>query len=244
MKKLYTLFFAVVAGSAVNAQYDLSVTLDNYTANEATSDDPLSLDFKITNSGATAVPTGDSIYWAVNIGGISGTLYTTDDLTPGYVMYTVLSADFPAGASTPTITVADITMPWAHTELGALNGDICIWVLGVNVNAAMPPSDPNLVNNQICVDYTVTSVAGLEGVGMEHFSVYPNPANTEVNFNVGNNEVDYISVFDMSGRQVANIMVNGTVEVLNTSDLENGVYYYQIYNNDSVVKSDKFVVTH
>lgn len=238
MKKLYTMLFAVGFGVAASAQsYDLTLTMDNYTNLEATSDDPLDLSFVIANAGIT-VPTGDSIYWALSDG---SSYYATDDLAQGYVMYTKLTADFVNGASI-AITVAPIDMAWVYDNVG-LTANLCVLILGVNANAATPPTMLTPLNDGGCISYTVTEVAGLEGVGMDHISVYPNPATDVVNFQVGNNEVSHINVFDMNGRLVSSMQVTGNVETLNTENIQNGIYYYQMMNGEEMVATEKFVVS-
>ncbi|MBK9192504.1 MAG: T9SS type A sorting domain-containing protein [Crocinitomicaceae bacterium] len=238
MKKVYSLFFALGLGIVVNAQEDLSVSLDNYTNGEATSDDPLDLSFTVTNEGIT-IPADDTIYFAVSIG---TDVWTTDDLTAGYVSGVITSADFLNGESF-AVTVADIDMQWAYDNMGGLNGDICILIVGVNDEALAGVTDINPADNLACVDYTVTSVAGLEGVGMSFINVYPTPANEVVNFQVGNNEVSHINVFDMTGKLVSTILVNDNVETVNTVEIGTGMFFYQMMNGEEMVKTDKFVVT-
>ncbi|MBK6952104.1 MAG: T9SS type A sorting domain-containing protein [Crocinitomicaceae bacterium] len=238
MKKLYTMLFAAAAVLSVNAQEDLSVSLQNFTNGQATSNDPLDLSFTITNEGID-IPAGDTIYYAVSIG---TDVWTVDDLTSGYVSGSITGAVFPNGASTD-VTVVGIDMAWAYANLGGLNGDICITILGVNDEALSAVTDINPLDNIACVDYTVTQVAGLEGVGMDHISVYPNPATEIVNFQVGNNEVSHINVFDMNGRLVSSMQVIGNVETLDTENIQNGIYYYQMMNGEEMVATDKFVVS-
>jgi len=238
MKKVYSLFFALGLGIVVNAQEDLSVSLQNYTSGEATSDDPLDLSFTVTNEGGT-IPADDTIYFAVSIG---TDVWTTDDLTPGYVSGVITSADFTNGQSFD-VSVAAIDMQWAYDNMGGLNGNICILIVGVNDEALAGVTDVNPIDNLICVDYTVTSVAGLEGVGMSYINVYPNPANEVVNFQVGNNEVSHINVFDMTGKLVSTLLVNDSVETVNTDEIGTGMFFYQMMNGEEMVKTDKFVVT-
>jgi len=239
MKKIYMILLAIATSTVLNAQYDLSVSLDNYTSGQATSANPLNLDFTITNSGAVAVPAGDSIFWAISI---SSNYYSTIDLAPGYVIYTILDVDFPAGASFQ-VDVMDMSMAWIHGALGSLSGNVCIASLGVNFFADTPPTDPNPLNNFMCVNYTVTSVASIDGNTIGQISVYPNPATNQVNFDLANNVADMITIFDISGRVIESIQINGSIESLNVENFENGIYFYQVINNNEAIKTGKFVVS-
>ncbi|MBL7898037.1 MAG: T9SS type A sorting domain-containing protein [Crocinitomicaceae bacterium] len=239
MKKVYSLFFALGLGIVVNAQsYDLTVTLDNFANGDPSSDDPLEMDFTVVNTGATTIPTGDSVFFQLSV---DTDVYSTIDLTPDYTIYVKLTSDL-AQTQGFAIDVASMDMAWLYDN-GGLNSTVCITLLGVNVQAATPPTMLNLTDDFSCVDYTVTSVAGLEGVGMSYFNVYPNPANEVVNFQVGNNEVSHINVFDMTGKLVSTILVNDNVETVNTDEIGTGMFFYQMMNGEEMVKTDKFVVT-
>lgn len=235
MKKLYFLSLALGLSLMSNAQYDLSISLDNHTSGQATSENPLNMDFTITNNGIT-VAAGDSIYWAFVI---NSDYYATDDLAPGFVMFTKLSAAFVNGASF-SIDAMDMGMAWIYGELG-LTGNVCAAVLGVNANSA-GVTDILLANNMMCVNYTVTSVAGIGGNESVAISVYPNPAVSTINFQLNNNEVDLIKIFDISGREITALQVSSALESVNTENFEAGVYFYQIINNGTILKTDKFTV--
>jgi hypothetical protein len=238
MKKLYTLILAVGFGAFASAQsYDLTLTTDNYTALEATSDDPLELDFTVANAGVT-IPSGDSIYFRITDG---TNIWSTNTLALGYLTYAILPSDLLNGSAFQ-IDVATISMDWVYDNVG-LTGNICVQIVGVNIQEPTPPTMLTPLNDANCVQYTVTEVAGIEGVGMDHISVYPNPATEVVNFQVGNNEVSHINVYDMNGRLVSSIQVTGTVETLNTENIQNGIYYYQMMNGEEMVASEKFVVS-
>jgi hypothetical protein len=239
MKKLYTMLFAAGFGVAASAQsYDLQLTTDNYTTLEATSDDPLELDFTVENVGSTTIPTGDSIFFAVSD---LTNVWSTNTLAAGYVTYVILTAPL-APTEGFLIDVATIDMAWVYDNIG-LTGNVCVEILGVNYFAGTPPTMLTPLNDANCVQYTVTEVAGLEGVGMDYISVYPNPATEVVNFQVGNNEVSHINVFDMNGRLVSAMQVTGNIETLDTENIQNGIYYYQMMNGEVMVATEKFVVS-
>lgn len=234
---------AVASVATTYAQDDVSVTLNNYTSGEATSDDPLDMVFTITNEGAAAIPTGDTIFFAF----VVGTNNYSMNLTAGAVSYVILTADMNAGdqldlsmLSTPPSTM---DMQWLYEEMGGLTGNVCAFAGVSQASLSLTPgADANYVDNTMCVSYTVTEVAGAEEVGMSHFSVYPNPANTFVQFKVGNNDVTHVDIFDVTGKLITTVLLNNSIEEVNVENFENGVYFYRIMNDEAVVKSDKFVV--
>lgn len=60
-------------------------------------------------------------------------------------------------------------------------------------------------------------------------SIYPNPAGDEVNISVGSEEIRSLRIFDIQGRQVVSTAGIGTgMIVLNTSDLNSGIYVAEI----------------
>jgi len=243
MKKLYTIMLALAPFAVATAQDDVSVALNFYTSMEATSDDPLDMVFTITNEGAGPVVTGDTVFFCFLIGSTNYSM----DLTSGGVSYIVLTSDLAAGnsidLSTLTTPPSTMDMQWIYSEMGGLNGNICAFSgVGQASLSLAPGNDANYVDNIMCVDYTVTEVAGLESVGMSYLTVFPNPANDFVNFQVGNNEISHINVFDLTGKLVTSILVNGTMETISTADFGSGVFYYQMMNGEEMVKTDKFVV--
>ena len=76
-------------------------------------------------------------------------------------------------------------------------------------------------------------------------TVYPNPANQEVNFAVEKfpltNEVS-IEIYDFTGKNIFSILSSKTLTTLNTEDLTTGIYFYRISEKGQVLKSDKFLV--
>ena len=245
MKKHYLFVLAASLSVAASAQDDVSVSLNNYTMGEATSDDPLDMVFTITNEGAAAIPTGDTIFFAFVLGSNNYSM----DLTPGGVSYIKLTADLPAGdaidlsmLSTPP---TPMDMQWIYDEMGGLTGNICAFAgVGVASLTLSPGADANYMDNTMCVSYTVTEVAGMEEVGTNFLSVYPNPATDQINFQVGNNEVSHINVFDLTGKLITTVTVNNSIETISTEDFGTGVFYYQMMNGEEMIQSDRFVVTH
>ena len=72
---------------------------------------------------------------------------------------------------------------------------------------------------------------------------FPNPASDKVNFTFDGMENGTVKVYNIAGQLVKNENFNTNTVVLNVSDLENGVYLYNITDEKgNVVKQDKIVV--
>lgn len=236
MKKIYFLMTAVLLSGGVFAE-DLAMHLDNYTDAQATSDDPLMMDFTIENVGGT-ISAGDTIYWSFVIG---TTTYATNDLASGFVMYTVLQADMLMNDSF-AIDAMDPTGSWLGTEFGSANGSFCAMVYGVGaISLGLGNTDSNINDNRECVDYTNLG-AGFGVTNVAEISVYPNPAVDAVNFSLGGNIVDEIRIMDISGRVIDVISVNGSNEILDVTAYRSGIYFYAIIKNEEAILTEKFVV--
>lgn len=77
----------------------------------------------------------------------------------------------------------------------------------------------------------------------KEISIYPNPANNFVNFKVDGLENGTVSISSITGQEVVNTTINGT-EKVDVSKLKNGVYIYNVRNqNGEVVKTNKLVIS-
>ncbi|MBC2843642.1 BspA family leucine-rich repeat surface protein [Winogradskyella flava] len=66
-------------------------------------------------------------------------------------------------------------------------------------------------------------------------TLFPNPANTEVNIQVNSN-IDGVSLFDIAGKEVRTIKsINQQSYILNLEDLSKGLYTLQIQTENSVI---------
>lgn len=234
------LIMAVSFGTAINAQQDLAAALDNSLAGTTISTDPLDLSFSITNNGAL-IPTGDTLYFAISIG---TTYYTVSGFTENSVSGTILTQDFPNGASLP-IAVDPITMQTMYETMGGLTGTVCAIAVGVgsaSVNNTFA-DDATAADNLSCATYTVTSVVGVEENEISEISAYPNPTVSTLNIDLGNNKTEVINIIDMTGRIVNTINVSNNIETIDVSSFENGIYFYQLVTNGIAIKTEKFIVS-
>ncbi len=72
---------------------------------------------------------------------------------------------------------------------------------------------------------------------MDAVRAYPNPASNMITFTFPNSQNVTINVFDLSGKQIRNEMIDGSTGSfnMNISELSSGIYFYQITVNNTVV---------
>ena len=96
---------------------------------------------------------------------------------------------------------------------------------------------------------SVTVVAGKENtwsVGETEVStckLYPNPANTMVRI-AAEDSVESVKVYNMLGALVQTVSANSKYVTVNTADLSNGVYFFNIRKSDGSVSNQRVVVSH
>ncbi len=240
MKKIYTLILGVAVASFAQAQIDLTVTMDNHNNMDATSDDPLNMDFTITNNGQ-ALTDQDTIYFGLNIG---SQYYTTTGLVAGSVSGATITGGLANGASFQ-VDVDDLAGTWLTTELGGSSGDVRVACIGVGDSVLGAPfSSESIADAADNIEWvTWSDASGINDINLSEISAYPNPASTQVNINLGNNQIDFINILDLTGKVVDRIQVSNAVEVVNLAEYENGIYFYQIVNDGKVLITEKIVVS-
>ena len=85
-------------------------------------------------------------------------------------------------------------------------------------------------------------VLGLDNETATTVSVYPNPTSEVVSIESNMTEGS-IQIMDLTGKVIANEMINGVSTSFNTSALTNGMYTV-ILTNGSTVETRKFIVQH
>lgn len=87
-----------------------------------------------------------------------------------------------------------------------------------------------------------TSVGKISGVKVNAF---PNPASDAITFSLDNTEAEYITVFDVAGKQLSSTPVMGTSTVVNTSEMSSGFYFYTVTGkNGNIAARGTFNVAH
>jgi hypothetical protein len=76
-------------------------------------------------------------------------------------------------------------------------------------------------------------------------NVYPNPANDQVNFITAVKGDNYISICDITGREMERVAVKNGDAILNTSAFTNGIYFYSLTDaSGNLLDRGKFIIQH
>ena len=235
MKKLFTLFAAMFAVVALNAQtvdYYMMGFVDNSTDQNAITElnlslnDDLNPNAVLVNNGPD-VPAGtDTVYLDVAINGM--------DLGAMYIMGSQLSG-LTAGQGT-ILSGNQALFTADQMNQAGIEGTFELCYTVRIVGAA---TDPDASNNQACLTINRGDV-GVNEIAAGEISVYPNPA-TNVIY-VANAEGAQVSVFDMNGRMVNCVESASAYQAIDASSLAKGMYIVRIVDGQNVTTKKVNVV--
>lgn len=76
-------------------------------------------------------------------------------------------------------------------------------------------------------------------------TIYPNPADSYVNFSFETVQPHTFEVFDISGKLILNGILRNQEEMINVEAFPNGSYFFQFYDDDNVlIQSKKVTINH
>ena len=89
----------------------------------------------------------------------------------------------------------------------------------------------NLISNSVGVDEHTSG----------SFSIFPNPAESQITINSNNSIIENITIIDVAGKTVSTLnVVNSTRKNIDVSDLETGVYFIQVQTDNGLLNK-KFI---
>lgn len=65
------------------------------------------------------------------------------------------------------------------------------------------------------------------------FKIHPNPATTTISIEGGLNDNAQVSIIDLTGRCVKEVEISGAVSTINIEDVESGIYFISVKQNDN-----------
>ncbi len=89
--------------------------------------------------------------------------------------------------------------------------------------------------------YTTVDPNGIAQTEVSEVRMYPNPAADRVTIDLQNTTANKIRMVDLYGRIVVEQDVDGQIEVIDLSNLANGMYFVQICNNGKVTATRKLM---
>lgn len=149
------------------------------------------------------------------------------------------ASDIVVGIELPT-TAGDTIALISNTDGDFAGGDTYTWDLWSD-NTFTAVGDPNDWGLFIAfgVHPVINFVAGVTENSIEA-SVYPNPANDVLNFNL-KGEATTISIITLDGKVVATQAVSGATAKVDVAGLATGAYIYEVSAADGSVIRDTFV---
>ena len=189
--------------------------------------------------------TGDTIYVNALINGFPYSLDLMNaNATPIILTKMLHTGDtmrYNSGYLLGSSTLAYLAMLGAPSA--TLNVCIIVWGKGL---AAVTPAyggDVNTANNTTCVTHDASFVTSInkDNRNINAILVYPNPSSNYLNFDFNTTNEYSILLYDVNGKQVKNIEGLQSKASVNISNLNNGLYFYKVYANNTTVKSGKFI---
>ena len=93
-----------------------------------------------------------------------------------------------------------------------------------------------VVSNSLVIN-VVESPVGMKETETQDLRVYPIPASNRLNIQLNNNfQGEILRIFDITGREVINTMVDKNLMTIDVSELTKGIYFISIKNHSNTVK--------
>ncbi len=102
-------------------------------------------------------------------------------------------------------------------------------------------SDTEPINYTINI--TNAAPTNIENTEKIEIAVYPNPANDYINIISPNTSLTNATVTDISGKEVLNKNLSKGHKI-DTKELNNGIYFLTIYNDNQIIKTEKIIISH
>jgi hypothetical protein len=102
-------------------------------------------------------------------------------------------------------------------------------------------ANPNYVTWLASSNFT-TSITEIPN-NLSKFSIYPNPANDELNILNPSMEGAFMIIYDLMGREMDKVYLNERLTKINTSNYSNGLYSYHVFNTKTEsLLTGKFII--
>src|SRR3972149_2911415 len=189
------------------------------------------------------VPSVATEYEVVLLGRVSWNGSTNDVLT-----LTVKMSSYPGSDATAREIIASIDFELKNPDGGTSEFEEFFGVLNLESNSpkagenlvfefdltkwAANPADDNIWSQIDSVHVFATTATDIKDNSFAHLSIYPVPAHNTINISNGA-LIENISIIDITGREVMNVINNKPNVVLNVGDLKRGIYFVKVQSNGS-----------
>ena len=252
----------IAPNASVNSQFDVAIadstpdqTVINFIHTMYSDEDTCTMEFSLTVTNYTGTVVLIDASHTISI--ISGN--NDSDINPGEtIKVTVYSRNDGDGVA------ENITSTLMTTSAYATVNDPIITFLAAAPNATLTSQyevdiDANTANNttisfnHLITDGTssdnytfdiivVRNEVSISENGIATITLYPNPTHSSVNVELGEGvRATDIRLFNTFGQLISTTSVNSTVTTLDLSQLSNGIYFVQIFNENQLVTTGKVV---
>lgn len=89
----------------------------------------------------------------------------------------------------------------------------------------------------------ICAILDTQNTAISEFTLYPNPATDILKIDAGNNVIDRVSIYDISGKLISEKKdVNSTKTFFNTNALPSGLYVIEVIGTNGFTSRDKVIV--
>ncbi len=161
--------------------------------------------------------------------------------TAQYLNYGDLDCSVPSGSGVyATIDLSNnywggITNAQMDSSIWDFNDDFSLKAL-----IDYSPTIPDTVDfaNVNCSTITAVNESTIKN---ENVSPFPNPFSNQLTFSLAHNAQTTVSLYNFLGQQVLQQTTFTNITTLNTEQLANGIYFYQLMNGKQIIKSGKLI---
>ena len=179
-------------------------------------------------------------------------------------IYFYANVDFPSGGCNDKMMSSGVSLPYLYG--GALHclgplAFICndidtfkfdplppgsyTFIYQVDAGGGPSPCTPGIVPGPSdSVGFTVFPVVNINETGLDNsFQLFPNPATDFTILILKNNSTENqkLKILGLNGRLVKELAVRKNMKI-DTSDLENGIYLIQLFENNSLLGNSKLII--
>ena len=252
----------IAPNASVNSQFDIEIAADvldqtviDLIHTMYSDDDTCTMTISLTVTVYTG--TSDLVDESYSISIVSGN--GDNDINPGEgIKVTVYSRNNGDGNAENVVSTLMTSSAYATIDEPVVN------FTGAAPNASLTSQynvsiDPNASNNTtISFTHTITDgttsdnlsfdiivINNDEGIsenGLSTITLYPNPTSDNVTVSLSEGiEATHIRLFNTFGQLISSMNVTDSATVINMSQLPNGVYFVQIFNNHELISTSKVV---
>lgn len=189
------------------------------------------------NAVITVTPNAPTVYTVTGTNLISCSTTATIQIMT-HPAFTVTAN---AGSALPICIGEKITLTGGGASTYTWTSNSALVLMGNPVNAypqltttyTVTGTNSNGCKKTASLTQTVNECVGLKEVQASQSHVFPNPTNGVLNLEFSTASLKTLQISDMSGRVIKTISTSNQAEILDLSDLANGIYFLNVISSES-----------